>query len=87
MVFAQGDTPPYWLEAGRAYERAILQATAEGLHNATFAAVVEAGTFHEDIEQAVGVTWRLQTMARLGYPGRQKPRHSPRLPVEALLAT
>lgn len=87
MTFTSGDTPLYWLEAGRAFQHALLQAALLGLHTATVAAVVEAGDFHEDIEALAGTAWRLQTVSRAGYPTKQHVPHSPRLPLEEVIIT
>ena len=71
FVLTEGDTTAAWFNAGRTYLRAVLAATAAGLSHSTSASIVEASTFHEDIEQAIGTTKRLQCVIRLGY-GRTK---------------
>ena len=83
LVLSEGDTRQYWLEAGRAYQRAALVATAHGLHCSTTAATVEAADFHLDIEQLVQTKGRLQTVMRLG-KSNNRVRHSPRLPLESV---
>jgi hypothetical protein len=83
-VATTGDTPLHWIDAGRAYERAILAATARGLRNATTAAVVEAFDFHLDLEKLLGTSKRLQVLGRLGY-SNAPIHHSPRLPLSTVL--
>lgn len=85
LVFTQGDSIKFWLEAGRAYQRAGLTACFMGLRTATSAAAVEALDFHEDIEAMFQTKFRLQTVMRIG----KSPSNvvaSPRLGVEDLLA-
>ncbi len=84
LVFSRGDTPPYWLEAGRAYQRCALEATRLGLATATTAAVVEAADYHTDIERHYHTTFRLQTVMRLGY-SEATPPPAPRRPVDEVL--
>lgn len=83
-VATTGDTPLHWIDAGRAYERALLTATALGLRSTTTAAVVEAFDFHLDIEQLLGTGKRLQVVGRLGY-SQAPAHHAPRLPLSAVL--
>jgi len=78
LVFAEGDSQPYWLAAGRAYQRANLVLTARGLSCSTTAAVVEAADYHLDIERYLHQDGRLQTVTRMGY-AKRPVRHSPRL--------
>jgi len=86
LTFTKGDTPKYWIEAGRAYQRAGLTASQLGLRQATSAAIVEAVDFHTDIESMVGTPLRLQTVMRIGYS--TAPRvHSPRLTLDEVLIT
>lgn len=85
FVFSKGDVPEFWFTAGRAYEAALLKATELGLAQSTSAAVVEAADFHEDVEKLLGTTMRLQAIVRVGYVAKPLKRHSPRLPLEAVL--
>ena len=78
LIFSEGDTIPYWINAGRAYQTAALIATKHGLSSATTAAVVEAADFHLDIEELSGTSLRLQSVLRIGYSD-QTVKHSPRL--------
>ena len=77
MVFTKGDTKQFWLEAGRAYERAAIMATELGLDQSTTAAAVEAPDFHKEIEAYFDTPYRLQTIMRIGYDGAEAA-HSPR---------
>lgn len=67
LVFADGDSPEFWLPAGRTYQRVALAATRLRLAQSTSAAAVEAPDFHSAIEAACGTSRRLQTILRLGY--------------------
>ncbi len=78
LVFADGDTQPYWINAGRAYQRAALVATAHSLDTATMAATVEAADFHLDVERYCDTGGRLLAVMRIGHSGKPA-RHSPRL--------
>jgi hypothetical protein len=83
LVFSRGDTKPYWLEAGRAYQHCGLVAASLGLSQATTAAVVEASDYHLDVEATCHTDFRLQTTMRLGYgPVRH---HAPRFQLKDLL--
>lgn len=86
MTFAKGDSIKYWLEAGRAYQRAGLIAVQHDLRQATSAAIVEASDFHTDIENLVGTDLRLETLMRIGYSSA-KPAHSPRLRLDDVIVT
>jgi hypothetical protein len=86
LIFSKGDTPEFWVEVGRAYQRAGLTVAKAGLRQATTAAVVEAADFHTDIEQLIGTKERLQAVMRIGY-SNARPVHSKRLPLEQLLTT
>lgn len=77
LVFTKGDTAKYWTAAGRAYQSIGFEATQIGLDQATMASAVEAPDFHKDIEAALGTSYRLQTIMRLGYSPHLVP-HSPR---------
>ncbi len=84
LVFSEGDTQPYWISAGRAYQHAALVATAHGLDTATMAATVEAADFHLDVERFCNASGRLQVVMRIGEAAKAA-RHSPRLNVEDVL--
>lgn len=86
LVFAEGDSQPYWIRAGRAYQRAALIATKHGLASSTSAAAVEASDYHLDLERLVGNPGRLVGLLRIGY-SKQTPRHSPRLPLTSVLTS
>jgi hypothetical protein len=83
FVATKGDVPSFWLRAGRAYLRVALQITRSGLAQSTLAAPIEAANFHEDIEQMLHTSARLQTMLRIG-KATHSVRSSPRLEVEEL---
>lgn len=86
FITTSGDTPRYWLQAGRAYMRVALEIAKTDLMQGTLAAPIEASSFHEDIESMLHTTDRIQTMLRIGGARGVQKRHSPRLSVEELLA-
>lgn len=86
FVLAEGDSRPYWVESGRAYLRASLAISKQGLAQATSAAIVEASDFHEDIEKLLGTSKRIECMIRIG-ESNVKKQESGRLEAEQLLAT
>lgn len=86
LLFSRGDTQPFWLEAGRAYERCALEITRLGLAQSTTAAAVEAPDFHKDIEKALGTEHRLQAIIRIGQSLARAP-HSPRRSLDEVLTS
>jgi hypothetical protein len=86
FVLAEGDSRQYWVESGRAYLRASLAISKQGLAQATSAAIVEASDFHEDIEKLLGTGRRIQCVIRIGKSSVKK-RESGRLSPEQLLVT
>lgn len=85
-VTTPGDMPEDWFAAGRAYYRACIEIERAGLAQATSAALVEASTFHEDIEEMLGTKQRLQTVLRVGL-GAKKRYYSPRIKGENLITS
>lgn len=86
FILAEGDSKSYWVESGRAYLRASLEAEKLGYSQATSAAIVEAADFHEDIEKLLGTKKRVQSVIRIGR-GSKRKKYSGRLSPEELLAT
>lgn len=86
IILTDGDMPHYWFSAGQAYLRASLAIEANGLSQATSAAVVEASNFHEDIEDLLGTRQRIQCMVRIGRGSRKRYR-SPRVSGGELITT
>lgn len=84
FITTEGDMPDYWFEAGRAYMHVTLKIEELGLSQATSAATVEASNYHEDVEQILHTTQRLQSVIRIG-KGADRRNHSPRVSVESLL--
>jgi hypothetical protein len=74
FILTEGDSKPFWIEAGRAYLRASLAIQKIGFAQATSAAIVEASDFHEDIEKALGTDKRLQCLMRIG---KSKSKYRP----------
>jgi len=84
VISADGDMPPFWFEVGRTYLRVSLEIEKAGLSQATSAAIVEASTFHEDIEALLGTSHRIQAILRVG-KGHAKRHYSPRIDPQDLL--
>lgn len=83
-ITTAGDMPKYWFEAGRAYLRASLAIESLGLAQATSAATVEASNYHDDVENMLHTTQRLQTTLRIG-KGSPHKRFSPRISTATIL--
>lgn len=78
------DDKAHWIEAGRAFERFALQATALGVRNAHLNQPVEVATLRQQFTQSLGITGgRPDLVVRFGR-GPEMPR-SLRRPVEAVL--
>jgi hypothetical protein len=86
FICSEGDMQGSWFDVGRAYLRTSLAIEAAGLSQATSAAIVEASDFHEDIENVLGTTKRIQAIIRVGR-GKIHRFHSPRVSADELLAT
>ncbi len=84
LITTVGDMADYWFEAGRAYLRVALRIEELGLSQATSAATVEASNYHEDVENLVRTSQRLQSVIRIG-KGAARRNHSPRVSVKELL--
>ena len=86
FITTDGDMPEYWFAAGKAYLEVALAIEALGLSQATSAATVEASTFHEDIEQMLGTSKRLQCVIRIG-EGQKNRAYSPRVDAAELITS
>lgn len=86
FITSKGDMPDYWFEVGRAYLQVSLAIEDLGFSQATSASLVEASNYHEDIEQLLGTTDRIQSVLRIG-KGQKKREHSPRVTAKELIAT
>lgn len=84
LITSEGDLHNDWFEAGRIYMKVSLEIEKFGLSQATSAAIVEASTFHEDIENILGTDQRLQAILRIG-KGSSKRQYSPRVPAAELI--
>jgi hypothetical protein len=77
--------PAHWVEAGRAYERFVLQATASGIRTAMINQPVEVAPLRPEFASRLGLAGRRPDLVvRFGY-GPQMPR-SLRRPVDAVLS-
>lgn len=86
LITSKGDVPEYWFSAGRTYMRVSLEIERLGLSQATSAAIIEASSFHEDVETLLGTTQRLQCLIRIGF-GSTKKIQSPRVDPHDLVST
>lgn len=86
IVLADGDLAKYWLSAGSAYLHASLAIEAQGLSQATSAAIVEASNYHEDIEALLHTNQRILAIIRVG-KGSKKRYYSPRLEPADLITS
>lgn len=78
LLSTKNDTPTDWMNVGRTYEHVSLLAVSYGATTAPWAAAVQIGDFHMEIEKRMQLPGRLQFFARLGFPTLPTP-HSPRL--------
>jgi hypothetical protein len=85
-IFADGDAPNFWLNAGRAYFKASLVIEGLGFSQATSAAIVEASNYHDDIEEALHTSQRILALIRIG-KGKKKRFHSPRVLADELITS
>mgnify|MGYP006332435629 FL=1 len=84
VFVSEVDDQAHWVEAGRAFERFALQATALGIRNAHLNQPVEVASLRPEFARSIGVTsGRLDLAIRFGR-GPEMPR-SLRRPVEAIL--
>ena len=71
IFVSKKDDPQHWVEAGRAYERFALQATALGIKNAFLNMPVEEASVRRDLADSLGVEKdaRLDFVVRFGRGG------------------
>jgi hypothetical protein len=85
VFVSEADDRAHWIEAGRAFERFALQATALGIRNAHLNQPVEVASLRPQFARSIGVaSGRPDLVIRFGR-GPEMPR-SLRRPVEAMLA-
>ncbi len=78
------DDRAHWVEAGRAYQRFALEATARGIRHAFVNQAVEVQAVREKLRKLLDVTGRPDLIVRFGY-GPAMPK-SLRRPVDEILA-
>jgi hypothetical protein len=84
VFVSQADDRAHWVEAGRAFERFALQATALGIRNAHLNQPVEVASLRSKFARSIGVTsGRPDLVVRFGR-GPEMPR-SLRRPIETML--
>ena len=81
VISTRGDDPEAWIEAGRTYERAALEAAARGISTAPLAAAIQIGSHYRRLQELLGTRFRPQVFFRIGY-ALKAPPHSPRIPAE-----
>jgi hypothetical protein len=87
FIASKGDVPHYWFDAGRAYMRVALKLTEMNLAQSTLAAPVEAASFHEDIENMLHTSDRIQSMIRIGKASNDDKHRVVRSDISELLVT
>ena len=84
VFVSEADDRAHWIEAGRAFQRFALQATALGIRNAHLNQPVEVASLRPQFARSIGVTsGRPDLVVRFGR-GPEMPR-SLRRPLEAML--
>jgi nitroreductase len=83
LLSSPGDGPADWVRTGRALQRVLLRATAEGLHAGWYAAATEVQDVRRRLRRAVGDPGHPQVLLRLGYG--LAPRSTPRRPVDLVV--
>jgi len=85
LVFVSAvDDKTHWIEAGRAFERFALQATALGIRTAHLNQPVEVPGLRAELARAIGITrGRPDLLVRFGR-GPELPR-ALRRPIEAVM--
>ena len=78
-----GDAPSDWFAAGRAMQRVLLRATAEGLSASYFSQAIEVAEVRARLRDALAERAAPQLLFRLGFGARVRP--TPRRPVQAVL--
>ncbi len=86
LISSSGDMPAHWFDAGMCYLKVSLAIENSGISQATSAAIIEASTFHEDVEQLIATDKRLLAVIRIG-KGSKKRHYSPRLSADELLTS
>lgn len=85
IITTPGDLEKDWFLAGRTYLRLSLEIERFGLAQATSAAVVEASTYHEDVEEMLGTSDRILALIRIGKSDKKR-KFSPRVNAHELIS-
>ena len=83
VLSTRDDAPAEWLAAGRAMQRLLLRAAADGLAVAFLSQPIEVSDVRRRLRRELGDPGLPQLLLRVGY-GR-RPRPTPRRPVELVL--
>jgi nitroreductase len=80
VLSTRRDDPDAWVGAGRAYERAALEAENRGISTAPMAAAIQIGEHYRGLQKLLATEFRPQVFFRAGYASKA-PAHSPRIPA------
>jgi hypothetical protein len=83
VLCTEEDTPPAWLAAGQALDRALLRARAEEVWASFLNQPIEVPELREKLREAIGRSCFPQLLLRLGFGSDVKP--TPRRDVEEVL--
>ncbi len=83
LLSSRDDGPRDWLDAGRAMQRLLLRATANGLVASFLSQPVEVPDLRRRLRREVGESGHPQLLLRVGHG--PPPRPSPRRPVDLVL--
>lgn len=84
VISTRDDGPEAWIEAGRTYERAALEAASRGISTAPLAAAIQIGEHYRRLQALLETPFRPQVFFRLGYASKAPP-HSPRIPAAKVM--
>lgn len=84
VITTKNDTQEDWVKAGETYERITLMACAQGISTAVWAAPIQIGEYHADVQKILRTDFRPQVFFRIGYTDKVTP-HSPRIPVDRVV--
>jgi hypothetical protein len=82
-IVTDGDGPRDWVRAGRALQRALLLATAEGVSVSFLNQAVEVPELRDDLRTLIGAEGIPQLLLRFGYAPQARP--VPRRPLAEVL--
>lgn len=84
IISTKEDNAKNWMQAGQIYEQVALMAEKNNIKTAPMAAATQIGSFYQDMQKALGASFRPQVFFRIGYTPNAMP-HSPRLSAEEVM--